>query len=577
MKVRLARTAGFCMGVSRAMEITLAEARKTEGPLYTLGPLIHNPQVLELLATRQVRAVEHPESLGAGRIVIRAHGIPPRLREAVKASGLRIIDATCPRVARVQAIIRYHSGRGYEPIIVGDQGHAEVIGLMGYSKTPVHVIQKVAHVAGLPSEGRFFVVAQTTQNEQTYAAVVEALQARYPDLQVFRTICEATQERQQEVRELAPQVDALVVVGGRDSGNTRRLVEIARAEGLPTFHVETHRDLDKRELARMGVIGVTAGASTPSWLIKNVVREVEAIRGRKDSRWWRLAGRAFAFLVSSNLAVAGGAASLCYAVCTLSALEVRPAFPLLTFLFIYAMYVLIRFLDKGASAFNDPEVAAFLSRHRRLLTLLGLAAAGSALVLALRVGTLTFGALGLLGLMGALYSLPLIPRPMRPRYRFSRIKDLPGSKNLSEALGWTALISLLPLIEAPDPRWPTALAVSAFVFLMALSRSMLVDIIQLQGDLIVGSETLPVVLGRRRVLRILRWTLGLASTLLVLGGLTGWLTPFAYPLLLSPLGFSLCLAAHEQRWIYPGTLFSVLLEGSFLLAGVLALIWQLWP
>ena len=259
MKVKFAKTAGFCMGVRRAMEMVLAEANRGEGPLFTFGPLIHNNQVLDLLESKGVRSVEDLDGLETGRIVIRAHGIPPQKRQDLKDTGLKIIDATCPRVARVQAIIRYHTKKGYTAVIVGDKDHAEVIGLMGYSKGPVHVIQGVEDVSTLAILDRVFVVAQTTQNEKNYREVVKALKEQFPDVLVFDTICDATHQRQREVRSLKDQVDALVVVGGYHSGNTQRLVEVSRRSGIPTFHVETEKDLDKENLLEMQVIGVTAG------------------------------------------------------------------------------------------------------------------------------------------------------------------------------------------------------------------------------------------------------------------------------------------------------------------------------
>ncbi|MBU0989767.1 MAG: 4-hydroxy-3-methylbut-2-enyl diphosphate reductase, partial [Proteobacteria bacterium] len=149
MKVILAKTAGFCMGVRRAMEIVMAEANKKEGPLFTFGPLIHNQQVLHLLGEKGVKVAEDLKDLKAGRIVIRAHGIPPKERESLEKTGLKVIDATCPKVTRVQGIIRHYTSKGHSAIIVGDQDHAEVIGLMGYSKPPAHVIQEEAGVANL--------------------------------------------------------------------------------------------------------------------------------------------------------------------------------------------------------------------------------------------------------------------------------------------------------------------------------------------------------------------------------------------------------------------------------------------
>jgi (E)-4-hydroxy-3-methyl-but-2-enyl pyrophosphate reductase len=239
LKVKLARTAGFCMGVRRAMEMVLAEVNKGTWPLYTYGPLIHNRQVSALLETKGVKAIDDIKGLHNGTIVIRAHGIPPSERRRIKSTGLRIRDATCPRVAGVQAIISSHTKRGYHAVIVGDKDHPEVMGLMGYANGKAHAIKSAEEVAQLPRMKKLFVVAQTTQSGANFQEVVKAIQKRFPDALIFDTICDATYSRQEEVRAFADQVDGVVVVGGYNSGNTQRLVQISREAGMPTFHVET--------------------------------------------------------------------------------------------------------------------------------------------------------------------------------------------------------------------------------------------------------------------------------------------------------------------------------------------------
>jgi len=235
------------MGVRRAMEMVLTEANKGTGPLYTFGPLIHNHQVFDLLASKGIRPVDDLNALKSGTIIIRAHGIPPQDRRAIRETGLKIVDATCPKVARVQAIIRYHTRKGSTAIIVGNKGHAEVVGLLGYSEGPAHVIQTVDDVSELPDLDQVFVVAQTTQNEQNYLEVVNALKERFPELQIFHTICDATYHRQQEVRSFSGQVDATVVVGGFHSGNTLRLAQqdsAVRDEGYRCDSRRIHPQLD---------------------------------------------------------------------------------------------------------------------------------------------------------------------------------------------------------------------------------------------------------------------------------------------------------------------------------------------
>ena len=579
MKVSLARTAGFCMGVRLAMDMVLAEANKEDGPLYTLGPLIHNAQVMELLASKGVRVVDNLDEVEGGRVVIRAHGIPPDLRAAIKRRGLEIRDATCPRVAKVQAIIRYYSSKGRVCVIVGDRDHAEVIGLLGYSKNPAWVIQSPQEVQTLPEISRPFVVAQTTQNEENFRQVVNALRKRFPDLVVFETICEATRERQEEVRDFAGRVDGVVVVGGLHSGNTRRLAEVSREEGMTTLHVETAEDLDKRKVAGMDRIGVTAGASTPNWLIKDVVREIERIHARTERSLYQLLRQGFRFLVLSNLAVACGAFSFAHAASILCQRDPGWSFPFLSAAYIYAMHVLNRFLDKGASAYNDPEPASFLRRHRMLLVGTAVAGVAMGLVVAARLGLPTFAALCAMNLLGIVYSMPLVPAPRARKDRRVRIKDIPGSKSLSEALGWAVMMIILPLLDAGKIAL-TAVSISiSVVFLMGYVRSALMEVLQVQGDRIVGTETLPIILGEKRTLALLKGIL-LATGLLLAGGrLLGLIDEGFLPFFLSLLALSVCVMGYDMRRMHAGIGLEALIEGSFFLAGLSAVLFRTlgWP
>lgn len=562
------------MGVRRAMEIVLGEVNKGNGPLSTYGPLIHNKQVLDLLESKGVRPVKDLQQLSSGRIVIRAHGIPPKERQALKKTGLNIIDATCPKVTRVQAIIRHQTSKGYSAIIVGDPDHAEVIGLVGYSRTTAFVIQDPRDVSRLPDLEQAFVVAQTTQNEQNFRNVVTALKTRFPQVLVFDTICDTTQHRQKETKSFAGQVDAVVVVGGYHSGNTQRLVQVSREAGMQTFHIETEKELEKQKLSGMEVIGVTAGASTPSWMINNVVREIQGIRGRRETFINRWLKQAFNFLVLSNIAVALGAFSFAYAIDMLSQRNPDFTFPSLTFFYIYAMHVLNRFLDKGASAYNDPERASFLHKYRTLLVAMGIASTAVALVASFRIGATVFLAVCGLSILGIIYSIPLLPARIRGRYRFSKIKDIPGSRSLAQALAWMTLIAILPLLETDRILWPPAIISLLVVLLMSYTRSALFDTFQAQGDLIVGTETLPITLGERRTLVLLKVILSCTAFILIGALVLGLVGPFAYPVLLSLIGLSFCLFCYERRWLHPGITFEALIEAIFFLSGLITLVWM---
>ncbi|MGV1099050.1 4-hydroxy-3-methylbut-2-enyl diphosphate reductase [Thiovibrio sp. JS02] len=281
MEVVLAKNAGFCMGVRRAVETTLGMVQKHEAAIATFGPLIHNPQVLKLLEDQGVSILKEIPARAGGIIIIRAHGIPPEKKKRLEASGARVEDATCPRVLKVQAIIAKYKKEGYATVIIGDRDHAEVEGLMGYAGDSGQVVNSETDVDHLVLDSPYIVVSQTTQDERLFETLKERILARYPGGKVFNTICDSTHKRQEEVRQLCREVDALVVVGGRTSANTKRLGEIAEGLGCPVFMAETEADLDGREMAQFSRVGVTAGASTPNWVIDKIVQVLEAIPAKK--------------------------------------------------------------------------------------------------------------------------------------------------------------------------------------------------------------------------------------------------------------------------------------------------------
>lgn len=562
------------MGVRRAMEMALAASNGDEGPIYTYGPLIHNRQVLDLLESKNVKAAEDISEIQSGTLLIRAHGIPPEQRKQLKSSPLKVIDATCPRVVKVQSIIRYHTHKGYTPIIVGDRNHAEVIGLMGYGEGRAHVIDSASEVSGLPDVRGIFLVAQTTQNKETYREIAEAVKERYPDALIFDTICEATSQRQEEAKNLAGHVDAMVVVGGYHSANTRRLVQISEATGTPTFHVETEKEMNKEALTPMEVIGVTAGASTPNWMIKNVVKEIESVHGRGETFMGRWIRKILKFLLLSNFLVALGAFSLSYATAVLVGRTPGIIYPLLAFLYIYAMHVLNRFLDKGASTYNDPESAGYYRKHWKFFVITGILSVIGTLAFSWYLSPSVFFAIAGFSLLGVIYSLTIVPAEFQRRWRYSKIKDIPGSKTLLEAVAWAVVITLLPLLET-SIAWP-AVIVSFFIVLsFAFVRSAFFDILQAQGDLIVGVETLPITLGEKRTLILLKWIIGTCFLILVLSSMLRLVSPFGLVLFISLLTLCLCLLIYENRRIYPGPLLEYLVEGNLFLAGLLGFIWQI--
>ena len=274
MKVLLAKSAGFCWGVERAVESARKQA--ASGPVYTDGPLIHNQQMMDQLKAEGITESSSPESLTAGTLIIRAHGIPPERRDALRKLPVRLVDATCPDVAKIQGMIKKHAAQGYYTILFGDCGHAEVTGLLGYSANRGHVVNTPADVAALPDLHQVCLVSQSTQFPLAYEAIIQAVRTRFHDAVILDTICKSTKNRQQELLDMAAKVEAIVVVGGAHSANTLRLVELA-ATLKPTYHIQTGDQLDIEKLKHCTSVGLTAGASTPEFIIADVRKRLENI------------------------------------------------------------------------------------------------------------------------------------------------------------------------------------------------------------------------------------------------------------------------------------------------------------
>ena len=276
-EVILAKSAGFCFGVQRAMDTVYAEADKKN--VYTYGPIIHNTEVVNELESKGVKAVndisEIPEP-EKSTVIIRSHGVSKAVYESIKNSGAKIVDATCPFVLKIHKIVKDASAEGDQIVIIGNEKHPEVEGIMGWSETPVHVVDTVekAEKLKLDKSKNVRVVSQTTFNYKKFQDLVEIISEKGYDINVFNTICNATEERQTEVRELAKKSDAMIVIGGRHSSNTQKLFEISKKECSNTFYIQTKNDLNMEDFSNIGMLGITAGASTPNNIIEEVSKNV---------------------------------------------------------------------------------------------------------------------------------------------------------------------------------------------------------------------------------------------------------------------------------------------------------------
>ncbi len=270
MEVYLADKAGFCFGVKRAISTAFEAAGK--GNVFCLGPLIHNPQEVERLREAGVRTVDDFSMLDPGDyLIIRSHGVPPQVLVQAKQKGLQIIDLTCPFVGKAQRDAELLRKEGYQVVVIGEKQHPEVQSILGHAGDNAVVVESADDLDDMRIHSRIGVVAQTTQSYSNFSEIVLKLLRLSKELKVFNTICHSTKERQDAAQVLAGQVDVMLVVGGRNSANTSRLVSVCRQEGKPTHLIEVADEIRPEWLKGASKIGVTAGASTPDWIVEQVL------------------------------------------------------------------------------------------------------------------------------------------------------------------------------------------------------------------------------------------------------------------------------------------------------------------
>ncbi len=274
MEVTVAKSAGFCFGVKRAVDMVYEEAVK-ERKVYTLGPIIHNEQVVEEFAEKGVQVLESVEELEDGEdaaVIIRSHGIAQKVFRQLEDKKVRIIDATCPFVKKIHRIVQEKKEEGYQIVIAGSAKHPEVVGICGWCGNQCQVVETLeeAQKCVLETGKKVCVVAQTTFNYKKFKDIVAILSKKSYDILVMNTICNATEERQTEAGTIARQSDAMLVIGGKHSSNTQKLFEICKRVCPDTYFIQTLDDLDLKKLQSFRSVGITAGASTPNNIIKEV-------------------------------------------------------------------------------------------------------------------------------------------------------------------------------------------------------------------------------------------------------------------------------------------------------------------
>ena len=573
MKVIVAKTAGFCWGVKRAMDAVLEASARNDGrTVQTLGPLIHNPQALDLIGKRGVSVAEAPDQVQNGTVVIRAHGIPIQDLRGLKArqakGELTIVNATCPEVAKVHNKIKKWSPKGYFTVILGSHGHAESVAHRSFADSGSVIVANMAEAEALTAEQlrKVLVVAQTTFTVNDYHTITDYIRNRAVDAVFENTICEDTWMRQDEARELARTVDTVIVVGGKASSNTKHLAELAHHYGKPVQYVETAAELELAGFTGRETVGVLAGASTPTWLVDEVVDVLEQL-GDGPSRWRRFLQAAFG---SSSL-MALGAGLMTLGVHRWLGLPLGWRYPLLTATYVLAMYLLSPFLDPLGLGTKGPARARFLERNRRILLLSAMAALlltlGLAASLGSKVLTIVLGA----SLVGTAYKrrFPIAGRKVS-------LRSIPGSKDVVVSLALATVAVITPMWQAGRAWDLRAFAAVFLVGVLAFVRTVIYEFRDMQNDQIVGKETLPILLGKRATKLVLATLLGalLAGTLWLTYENRGQGHPLAVALVLVLCAVypMLYLWLYHERFTAGRNRFELSVDLSFYLVGLLALV-----
>ncbi len=555
------------MGVRRAVEMALDASNTSLDPLYTYGPLIHNPQVMDVLAQKGISTIYQVPKKGKGVVLIRAHGVPPKEEKALSDAGFKVINATCPRVVMVQAIIKKYAAKKYNILIIGDKNHPEVKGLLGYTEEKGHIISDMTELASLPDLDRAVIVAQTTQDTIFFDKVQGWTKINHPHYKVFNTICNSTEKRQAETRNIADKNDVIIVLGGKQSGNTKRLFKIADKTCKKAFHVEDIPELDLTDLSSAKSIAITAGASTPNWIISKAYREIEK-KLQKKNKTSNAFYKARDFLIHTNIMLATGAGCMTYACSKIQSFENVFVHTAIAFFYILSMQVLNNLFTIKSDKYNNPDRAQLYKNNYALFGTAICLFGATGLFLSWTTGITSFSLLLIMSILGLSYNLKIVPSFLK-KYKIRRLKDIPGAKTVLISMAWGTVTSILPAISNLGDIFSAGIA---FIFSAGLvfSTTAVVDILGIQGDRITGRETIPTFMGEKKSILIIKHVLVWISFILIISTLFSRIDNLGFFLAILPLLMLYITIVINKENIKSRMQFRFIIEFNYIIAGIIA-------
>ncbi len=574
MKVKLAKTAGFCTGVKDAVDLVLRTAVNKKGPIFTWGPLIHNPQVVEFLRGQGIGVSEEFSELDEkSTVVIRSHGIPPDVRNNLKDTGANICDATCKKVARVQSIVKNNAAKGHDVVIVGHHDHAEVVGLLGFAGERGYVVADIDDVKNLPVLHKPVVIGQTTLRKDWYDERAKAVAERFPETEIFDTLCDSTSARQDEILNLAKEADAIVIVGGFNSSNTKRLYEVAKSTGVKSIWVETASEIDPADFAGASTVAVTAGASTPHWIVSAVIERLERINEGNLPLWSKPFIKDFGYIIiQSNILTGFAAAMLTATFLFLAGFRIEPLLLISMGLFVFGFHAIYNVVDWQGVILADPSKISFFWSNRRLLG----ASAVAGLILSTGLMFLFGWRAFILTLIGGICAgLFLILKNYRIFPMGAKLvtpREIPGARDILHVIGWFFACGFVPF-AANSFEISSQVGLSlAWIALLTFLRASLFSITDLESDRVLGRESLATVIGEKGAWIAVLLSFAAIFLTLVIGVVMRFLPPVTL-ILVAFMGYAAIIVDKFRRWgIGRGTWAELAFDGGFALCGGISIL-----
>jgi len=510
MKIEMAKNSGFCMGVRNAILRIVDELNSSEEKIYMYGPLIHNPQTIEVLRNRGLITIDSLDELKDRQIAIRTHGIPVDENKKIRKDALRTINLTCSRVARVQSIIKKYSSEGYYTIIVGDKDHAEVVGLKSYARAGVQVVSDVADIDKISNAEKYIIVSQTTHERNQFDQIVNEISKRFKNVNVIDTICDSTKLRQDDVKNgIKRGIDTLVVAGGKNSANTSRLVKIGIDNGIKTFHIETDSELNKEDFKDSKYVLVTAGASTPGWIINNVLEKLYIIKNESSNFFIKSFKHYLELLIRSNIVSSIASMFMVLLAQLYADIPLNIDYGIITALYIFVMYSVNNYFDRSFLIKSNSYKYKIYDKYGSRLLIFSIIAFIVSIYLSMRMSLELAVIILIPYVFGLIYSTPLVKNLVK-KLNFTIIQKLYNTKIIT-GFGWILAVVVFPYYGY-NISWGIYLSTGLFFFLFVFLRHLIIDFVAFQGDLILGRDTLQTWLGVKKVV-LLSYLISIISSI----------------------------------------------------------------